>query len=69
MIRRNNATLGRNERLVIIGSANRSIAMIGSDGEEGGKNARERRRIRLHGKRYEAVILGNVAFQNVGARA
>lgn len=54
---------------MIIGSANRLTAMMGSEGdkEAEGKNARERQRIRLYRKGHEAVILSDVAFQDVGA--
>lgn len=47
----------------MIGSADRD------DGIGEGKGGRMRRdRVRLHGEGHEAVILGDVAFQNIGAR-
>lgn len=64
MVRRNN---------VEISSVEMKSGMIGSahcDDEfrEGRGERMQRSRVRLNGEGHEAVILGNVAFQNVGAR-
>jgi len=50
----------------MIGSADCGDGTGGKRGREEGRGCGEI--VRLHGERHEAVILRDVAFQNIGAR-